>query len=107
MIKYRIITESVINSEYIFIVEDGGIATTHNTGEHILMDLYQSRISKNTPDEIWNEIAEGKMYNKVFPLNTELPALKEYALQWLYAMSKPSDFEEDTTIWESHVTHLK
>lgn len=48
------------------IMEDGGVASAYNPdGAYYRTDYYQSRITPETTlDNIWEELAEGKMYGK-------------------------------------------
>jgi len=48
-------------NEVTILMEDGGIATLHYTGEYMLTDYYQSRINLSKKN-IYEDIYEGKAY---------------------------------------------
>ena len=56
------------SNEITVIMEDGGIASAYNPdGKYYRTDYYQNRITTETViDNIWDELAEGKMYFKLW-----------------------------------------
>ena len=61
---------------------DGGIATCHHSGEHIITSYYQSRTTAVEPD--FDELAEGKMYLKDWEDKQEIDSeVIMDALAWL------------------------
>jgi hypothetical protein len=46
-------------------MSDGGVATLHHNGEHMVTTYYQDRItSERYAEDMWDELAEGKTYCK-------------------------------------------
>lgn len=60
--RYAVIMDG--EHEGTIVVEDGGVATFHQTEGGYNLELYQSRVSGFDPsnDEHWEELGEGKMY---------------------------------------------
>ena len=46
------------------LMEDGGVATFHHNGEHMITTLYQDRMCEGSAhcDDIWTLLGEGKTY---------------------------------------------
>lgn len=109
-IKYRVIEDG--DAEYTIVVEDGGVATLHHNGHHMLTTYYQDRITEETSkDEIWDELAEGKAYIKDWEGITEAPTKKELeemvmdAVDWLvYHPDYGFEFVRDDSIWPNILT---
>ena len=80
------------SNEITVIMEDGGIASAYNPdGKYYRTDYYQNRITTETViDNIWDELAEGKMYFKLWDgyeaeLITEAnDTLVDDMIDWLY-----------------------
>ena len=104
-IKYRVIEDG--NAEYTIVVEDGGVATLHHNGYHMLTTYYQDRVTEETSkDTIWDELAEGKVYIKDWEGITDAPTDKQLeemvidALNWLvFHPDYEFEFVEDKKIW--------
>jgi hypothetical protein len=98
--KYRILTESVSDREYIILVDDGGVAASHSDGDKVILTYYQNRISNDTnPDDVWDELNTGDQYTKEFSMDVTLNELVESSLQWLVMFADVDDFERDDSIW--------
>jgi hypothetical protein len=69
------------------LVEDGGVASTHNAGEYMLLTLYQGRISLDSDmEDIWTALGENDhVYLQEFSLDAPFKEMVEYALDWLVA----------------------
>jgi hypothetical protein len=59
--KYAIYKHS--ENEVDIILEDGGVATVHHNGEHLLTTYYQDRVHA-IDDEMWDVLADGNTYTK-------------------------------------------
>jgi len=74
-------------------MEDGGVASSYNPdGTYYRTDYYQNRITPETTlDNIWDELAEGKMYGKGWDgseaelITEENDTLVDDMIAWLYA----------------------
>jgi hypothetical protein len=54
-------------SEADIFISDGGVATLHHNGEHIVTTYYQDRVvaeELNDDESIWEKLSEGKVYMK-------------------------------------------
>ncbi len=54
-------------SEADIFISDGGVATLHHNGEHIITTYYQDRVvaeELNNDESIWEKLSEGKAYIK-------------------------------------------
>lgn len=80
--QYSIINDS---DDTTIILEDGGVATIHSNGEHLITTYYQSRVEKFTfDDEMWGILDEGKQYVRDWVGQTKVTdALILDALRWL------------------------
>jgi len=67
------------------LVEDGGVASTHNAGEYMLLTLYKGRINLDSDmEDIWTALGENDhVYLQEFSLEAPLKEMVEYALDWL------------------------
>ncbi len=85
VVKYAVIPSD--ETEMMVIVQDGGIATCHHNGSHILAEYYQDRIEKENvgSEEFWDILAEGKMYCKDWEeKQTWDEEVVKDMLEWLY-----------------------
>ena len=73
------------DDEHDILVEDGGVACTHSTGEEFKLTLYQGRISlESDMENLWEELGgNGNVYIKDFPVEATLKEMVEEALDWL------------------------
>jgi hypothetical protein len=88
VVKFIVVLPKENDSEQntLIICEDGGVATLHHNGEHIIAELYQNRVTKNTLlSNMFDELSEGKMYIKDYPNDNVVNSvhIKECA-EWLY-----------------------
>lgn len=95
-VKFLVILPKENDSEQntIILCEDGGVATLHHNGEHIIAELYQNRITKDTDlSTMFEELAEGKMYIQDYPEDNQVYPnhIKECA-EWLYASTEQELF---------------
>ncbi len=105
--KYRLLNES--NDEIVVIMEDGGVASIskadecENDGTIAITEYYQARINEDTdPDEVWEELGEGKCYHNQWTKemcdNHLDKRLVQDALEWL---AVGETYERDDSIWTS------
>src|SRR5210317_1694706 len=79
MTKYKLIH---VDEDTYLRVDDGGIATFHHNGEHMLTEYYQDRCTSEEID--WELLAEGKMYVKDWESKQEVDdEMIQDALNWL------------------------
>jgi hypothetical protein len=106
IVKYAVI--STDKTEMFVIIQDGGIATCHNNGEHLITEYYQDRIEKEDvgSEDFWDILAEGKMYIKDWEEKQEWDEdVVQDMLQWLYVATEdvvfvktPLDFNDDEAV---------
>ena len=73
--------------------QDGGIATCHHNGEHMLTEYYQNRTHEIKPN--WCELAEGKMYIKDWEDKQTIDSeIIMDALNWLVMPQPEFDISE-------------
>ena len=92
-VKYAVIPTS--NTEMMVIVQDGGIATCHHNGFHLLTEYYQDRIEKENvgSEEFWDKLAEGKMYCHDWEEKQEWDEeVVKDMLNWLYISTGKVEF---------------
>lgn len=94
-VNYAVI-EGIEDDGVVVIVQDGGIATCHNNGEHLITEYYQDRIddeSLDSEDGFWDTLAEGKMYIKDWTEKQEWDEeVVQDMLEWLYATTEEVEF---------------
>lgn len=80
--QYSVIKDS---DDTTIILEDGGIATIHNNGEHLITTYFQSRVDKFTfDDDMWSKLDDGKQYIRDWAGQTKVTdALILDALRWM------------------------
>lgn len=72
---------------------DGGIATCHHNGEHMITEYCQSRTHEREPN--WEELAEGKMYIKDWEDKQSIDSeIIMDALNWLVMPQPEFDISE-------------
>jgi hypothetical protein len=87
------------DNDVVVVTEDGGIATIHNNGDNFVTTYYQSRLTDvNDPEELWQELGEGKTYSKDWGATTIGEMIYDI-LQWLCVSSDTIDWELDESIW--------
>lgn len=75
--------EDAPNTEATIFLEDGGIATIHHNGEHLLTTMYQDKV-EIFDGEMWEALAEGKTYTKSWKSKQTIDQeIIDYALEWL------------------------
>lgn len=82
---YSIITEG---DDVTIIVEDGGIATIHSNGDHLVTTYYQNKIKS------FFALAEGKQYAKDWEENNINDTIILDALNWLHPNLQPNEFNK-------------
>ena len=93
IVNYAVIPSS--KTEMMVIVQDGGVATCHHNGSHILTEYYQDRIEKDNvgSEEFWDKLAEGKMYCHDWEdKQTWDEEVVKYMLNWLYISTGQVEF---------------
>lgn len=85
--------------EAILIVSDGGIATFHHNGEHIIATLFQNRVELFTFNyRMWNALDEGKVHIMDWHTKQDIDdEVIQDALNWLVFPStvlNEIDFDE-------------
>lgn len=90
------------------IVQDGGIATCHNNGEHLITEYYHSRIEKENvgAEDFWDILGEGEMSIKDWEGKEKWDEeVVEDMLNWLYCSTDiiefvkcELDFENDEAV---------
>ncbi|MEY4572165.1 MAG: hypothetical protein RLZ10_1391 [Bacteroidota bacterium] len=92
-VRYAVISDS--DTEMMVIVQDGGIATCHHNGNHIITEYYQDRIDRENvgKEEFWDILAEGKMYvNDWEDKQTWDDEVVQDILGWLYCSTEEVEF---------------
>ena len=94
VVKYAVKKESKTNA--IIIVEDGGIATIHHNGFHLLTTYYQDRADKFTFDDaMWDKLAEGKEYLHDWEDKQVIDKkVIQDAIEWLYVSTEEFKFKK-------------
>ena len=94
IVKYAVKKNS--KTEAIIIVEDGGVATIHNNGFHLLTTYYQDRAEKFTFDEtMWDKLAEGKEYLNDWEDKQLIDDnVIQDAIEWLYVCTEDFEFKK-------------
>lgn len=92
-VNYAVIESG--DSGVMVIVQDGGIATCHNNGFHLITEYYQDRIEKENvgSENFWDILAEGKMYVKDWEDKQEWDEeVVQDMLEWLYCATEEVEF---------------
>jgi hypothetical protein len=98
--KYRIINDGE-EGEFIVLTEDGGCVAIHHNGDNIVSTYYQKRLTDiENPNEVWNELAEGKIYLKDWDIEPTREIIIKDALDWLVCPA-PKKFIEDNSIFNN------
>ena len=91
-VKFLILLPSETDGEQntTIIAQDGGVASLHHNQEHMLAELYQSRITPDTKIvDMWETLSEGKMYYKDYEGFEELkPHMIIESCNWLFCSTK-------------------
>ena len=96
--KYRIIKTS--DTDFDIITEDGGVASVHYNGEKLCTNYYQSRLTDiDCDDDIWEQLSEGKIYNKDWTEKESNQEIITDALNWLVVTSIPMNWEIDNSLY--------
>lgn len=84
-VKFLVI-EFGCDEETLILCEDGGVASPYHNQDHMLVDLYQSRITPETDIEnMYDILAEGKMYVQEYKEHQEVhPVMIQESIAWLY-----------------------
>lgn len=88
IVKFLVVLPNENDSEQntTILCENGGVATLHFNGEHMVAELYQKRITKDTDLlTMFDELSEGKKYIEDYPNDNQVYPnhIKECA-EWLY-----------------------
>jgi hypothetical protein len=85
IMKAKVVYESA-NEADVFMT-DGGVATFHHNGEHMLTTYYQDRVvveMLGEDEDLWEKLAEGKAYIKDWPEKQEVDdGMIKDAVSWL------------------------
>jgi hypothetical protein len=88
VVKFLVVlpTENDSEQNTLIVCDDGGVATLHHNGEHIIAELYQNRITKDTDlSNMFDELGEGKMYIQDYPNDDVVhPSHIKDCAKWLY-----------------------
>jgi len=104
--KYRIIV--INNTDFDIITEDGGVASVYYNEEALVTNYYQTRLTDIKGVNVWDELAEGKVYVKEWDEDTrpEDEVIIRDALNWLVIPS-PSEWEYDNTLFSNIFDPIK
>ena len=101
LVKFLVILpkESDTEQNTTIICEDGGVATLHFNSVHMIADLYQSRLTKDTDlSQMFEILGEGKMYCESFEWQEKVkPFMIKQCIEWLYTST-----DEYCPIMECH-----
>jgi len=125
-VKYAVIKETT--EEMFVIIQDGGVASCYNNGEHLISEYYRERLTKDALikiekfqtleeddeigseyEQIWSFLGEGEMYAKDWDGSDEESPLKqewdeeviEDMLNWLYISTDAIEFERVELDWDN------
>tara|TARA_R110001606_G_scaffold203594_4_gene351694 strand:- start:103 stop:459 length:357 start_codon:yes stop_codon:yes gene_type:complete len=114
--KALIIKDTRDNEVTIFL-SDGGVSSIHDTGEYFLAEYYQSRIDLDQLEdegyEFWEELAEGKMYCKEYPVENVTEKMIDECINWLGGIEegegnkKTIETEDADEYWNQIKTFLQ
>lgn len=94
--KYRIIRN--IDDEFDVITEDGGVASVHHNGFHLITTYYQTRLTDISGENVWDELSDGEIHLKDWEEGASEQEIIKDALDWLVAPS-PETWEIDETLF--------
>lgn len=81
--RYAIHYENDARTEATIFLEDGGIATIHHNGEHLLTTTYQDK-PKIFNADMWDVLSEGSIYINDWENKQSIDReVIEHALNWL------------------------
>lgn len=92
-VKYAVIDST--DNGCLVIVEDGGIATCHNNGEHLITEYYHNRIERENvgAEDFWDILGEGKMSVRDWDDKQQWDEeVVQDMLNWLYISSDIIEF---------------
>jgi hypothetical protein len=96
--KYRIL--EISNTDFDIITQDGGFASIHFNGDNYITDYYQTRLTEiDLNDELWEQMAEGKIYHKDWDTASSKEQMINDALNWLVVANTPINWELDNTLF--------
>lgn len=101
MEKFKIKVVQDDQFEYSIYMEDGGTATVHHNGEHMITTYYQNRLKNfniNDLDNIdFDEVTEGNAYIKDWESKQDIDQEIIYdAINWLYMFIDMGQVEIET-----------
>jgi hypothetical protein len=83
--KAKVIFNS--SDEVDIFTSDGGVATLHHNGEHIVTTYYQDRVvaeELDVDESVWERLSEGKVYMKDWEGRDDIDdEMIEDAVNWL------------------------
>lgn len=103
----KLVTKRGIDSMDV-ILEDGRCSYIYHNGEHWLTDYYSDSINVQS-DDIWEELAEGKIFNKHWPSNyiAITDEMIDDAVEWHNDDEYSSDYIEYTSPEENDQVIIK
>ena len=89
-IKFLVINAKSSDKDVTVVCEDGGIACLHFNGEHMLVTLYQNRITPETDlENLFEELGEGKSYIEDYKGENDVtPQMILDCMNWLFKSSE-------------------
>lgn len=104
--KYRIID---LGESFDIVTEKGGVASFYHNGENYVTTYFQKGLNDcSTPDKIkfqlWDEMAEGKVYFKDWDSSPLREQVIQDALNWL-VFPQPPEWQEDDNLYTDFFPH--
>ena len=91
--------------EATILTEDGGVASIHHNGSHLITTRYQDRVNHFDDDEMWEILSESKQYLKDWKGKHEVnEEMIHDALAWLCPTERDW-YEEDFYLFTTEFNH--
>jgi hypothetical protein len=95
-LKYRVVYNT---DSFEIITEKGGVASCYKTPENFVTNFFCKSLNEcDTDKDIWEQLAEGKVYFKDWEKTPTVQEAIENALEWL-VFPAPSKWVEDKTLY--------
>jgi hypothetical protein len=95
--KYRVIR--YIENHFDIVVEDGGIASVHHTGDNMTTTYFRTRLTEVDPSkDLFVQLYREQLHVKDWELDVDDDAIIRAALDWL-VFPQPRTWEHDNTLF--------